>query len=298
MSDTTNSVGGAVASSTEVDPSIVTDDTTNDVVNLDEVEPSDDDAQFDEFGNEIEPTEPDDDSEEVEYEDKKFRAPKGIKEALLRQADYTQKTQALAQSRKEFEASRDTSLANDKAYIDALATVRAYDAHLEQYKDVNWAALEQTDPAAAAQHWRIFQQLEKQRADAQKGVDGAKQRIETDVQTSRSKRADEVRAQLPKIIPNWSPELDSQIATYGAKQGYSSAELVEATLHNPVAASILHKAMQWDEHVSKTAKAKVATKQAAAQPAKEVNASPARVAPRDPSRMSQAAYVKWRQGQK
>jgi hypothetical protein len=48
----------------------------------------------------------DDDGEEVEWEGNQYRLPKGIKDALLRQADYTRKTQEVAETRREAEAAK------------------------------------------------------------------------------------------------------------------------------------------------------------------------------------------------
>jgi hypothetical protein len=46
----------------------------------------------------------DDDSEEVDYEGEKYKLPKKLKDALLRQQDYTQKTQQVAEQRRAIEA--------------------------------------------------------------------------------------------------------------------------------------------------------------------------------------------------
>jgi hypothetical protein len=290
MFEPTSSDGG-VSPSSEVDPAAVAD--TNDGIVTDTS--TDELGEEDGEGNANPNPNPDDDSEEVDYEGKPFKAPKGVKEALLRHGDYTQKTQALAEERRAFEASRTASQANDKAYSEATVRVGVIDHQLKEYADVNWALLEQTDPVSAAQHWRIFSQLKDEKAQAEKTATDAKARIDSDAHSSRSKRAEEVRAQLPKLIPGFNAETDAKLANYGASQGYSKAEVVDAVLHNPVAALLLHKAMQWDDHVSKTTKAKAAAKQAAAQPAAEVASrgnAPANAEPK-----STEQWMKWRNKQ-
>jgi hypothetical protein len=290
MFETTNSEGGASPSS-EVDPSAAAEIDSGAVA-----ENTNDELGEGEEGEANPNPNPADDSEDVDYEGKAFKAPKGVKEALLRHGDYTQKTQALAEDRRAFEASRTASLANDKAYSDATVRVGVIDHQLKEYADVNWAALEQTDPVSAAQHWRIFSQLKDEKAQAERTATDAKARIDSDAQSSRIKRADEVRAQLPKLIPGFNAETDAKLANYGASQGYSKAEVVDAVLHNPVAALLLHKAMQWDDHISKTNKAKAAAKTAAAQPAAEVagkgTSTPANAEPK-----STEAWMKWRNKQ-
>jgi hypothetical protein len=66
-------------------------------------------TSFDEDGNEIEPAA---EEEEVELDDLKLKVPKDqaqkLKDAFLRQADYTRKTQEVAELRKAVEAERQT----------------------------------------------------------------------------------------------------------------------------------------------------------------------------------------------
>lgn len=233
-----------------------------------------------------------DDTDEVEYEGAKYRIPKPLKDAVLRQADYTRKTQALADARREFEAHRATSLADSKEYDEARVRAGVIGSHLEQYKNVDWAALEASDPVAAQQHWRIFSQLKDEKANADQAAASARQRIDATSQRERATRAAEVRAQLPNLIPGFNAEVDAKLAAYGNKLGYSPEELTSATLHNPVAALVLHKAMQWDEHVSKTAKSKKLTTNAQAKPAAEVGSKA--VAAKDPDKMSTKEWMDWR----
>jgi hypothetical protein len=212
----------------------------------------------------------DDDSEEVDYDGKKFRAPKGVKDGLLRQADYTRKTQELAQQRRDFETSRDATLANDKAYNDAKVKLGVLDHNLEQYKSVDWDALQHADPSAYAQHWRNYTLLKEQRADAERGVAQAKQQADHEANSNRNKRIAEVRSQLPKMIPNFTPALEAKIVQFGTANNESVQDVQNAVIRNPALAVILHDAMQWREHQAKDAKAAAAARKAAAQPAAEI----------------------------
>ena len=49
----------------------------------------------------------------------------------------------------------------------------------------------------------------------------------------------EVNAQLPGLIPDWSPELDAKLAQYGTAQGISKPEMTQATLQNPAFVKLL-----------------------------------------------------------
>ena len=53
-----------------------------------------------------EPIEVEEEAEEVDFEGKKYLVAKELKDALLRQSDYTRKTQEVAETRKQIEAER------------------------------------------------------------------------------------------------------------------------------------------------------------------------------------------------
>ena len=103
--------------------------------------------------------EPVDDDEEVEWNGKKFKAPKGLKEGVLMHADYTRKTQEVAATRKELEdrAERITQQAKaSEEEISARAELHAVSQELDRYKDFGWAeyqALRLNDPLGADEHW-------------------------------------------------------------------------------------------------------------------------------------------------
>ena len=87
------------------------DETTNPEPGVDSTPAPEADAYDDQPSDELadgeqsdEPAPVDEDAEEAEYDGKKFTGPKGIKEAILRQADYTRKTQEVAEQRKQVEA--------------------------------------------------------------------------------------------------------------------------------------------------------------------------------------------------
>ena len=72
----------------------------DDVANLlDTTDESPDEGSDEEVREDDAETQPEDD-EEVEYEGKTYKVPKELKGALMKNADYTQKTQEVAEQRK------------------------------------------------------------------------------------------------------------------------------------------------------------------------------------------------------
>lgn len=249
-----------------------------------------------EGGEEVAAQEPE--LEEIEFEGEKVRVPKKIKEGLLRQADYTRKTQELAEQRKAFDASREASTTVHKDYVEALASVKAYDAQLARYENVDWATLEATDPAAASSHWRTFTQLKDARSAAEKTAGEKEQSLAMESQRQRATRAQEVQAELTKLLPDWTPggELDLKLAKFGTANGLSQQDIAEATLRNPSFVKLLNLARIGADLQAKDAATKKITAAQAVKPAAEVGSRSA-TATKDPARMSQAAYVKWRESQ-
>jgi len=187
--------------------------------------------------------------EEVDWEDgKKYKIPAALKAAFLKNADYTQKTQDLAQRNSEFEAAQQgfqERVKAQQANIQEYAQLYSINARLAQFQNVNWAALNADDPVKAqALHIemsnldRASRQLTDhlQRKEAQ-ALDS--QRQET------AKRVQEGRAALAKAIPNFTPELAKTLADHGKSYGFSAQEM--GSIEDPRQIQVLHKAYLWDE---------------------------------------------------
>ena len=90
--------------------------------------------EFDEDGNPVEPEpddeQPDDYDEEIDINGKRYKVPK---EAALRQADYTRKTQEIAEQRRQYEAAIERVSQVSEAETQALYQVAQIDAQLAQY---------------------------------------------------------------------------------------------------------------------------------------------------------------------
>lgn len=205
-----------------------------------------DDQQFDEDGNVI----PED--EEVELDDLKLKVPKDqaqkLKDAFLRQADYTRKTQEVAEMRKAVEAERQTLHQASDAEISALAQVRAIDQSLTQFQNIDWRTWESQDPFAAQTGWREFQQLKDARQQTAGQYSQLVQQRTLQQQHENAKRMDEGRAQLAREIKGWGPELaESLLGTAQKQYGFQRAE-AEESISDPRLMKVLHDAHQWQLH--------------------------------------------------
>lgn len=194
------------------------------------------------------------DDVEVDYEGQKFKVPASIKDALLRQADYTRKTQELAEARKALEAQSEgvkgQAETQKQAHAEAVK-VAALDDRLAEYEKVDWDALFQTNPELFHQHRFAREKLKEQRDTAARTLEQKQGELRDSANREYGNRIAKAQAELPKLIKDWSPELDVKLAKFGTGLGLSPQEITQATIQNPVFAKILHIAFQADEAAKK-----------------------------------------------
>ncbi|MDE2439561.1 MAG: hypothetical protein KGP14_00950 [Betaproteobacteria bacterium] len=192
----------------------------------------------------------DDDSEEVEHEGQKYRIPKALKGALMMNADYTRKTQEVAELRRAAEAERAQYSQANAQQVQAMAQVVAADQQLQQFAQVNWQELSNEDPVRAQQLWMQYSQLKDYRQQVAGQVQQMEQQRAFETQQETAKRIEEGNAVLKRDIPNWGPEVAQQINTFAAKEfGFQPQELAQVT--DPRVVKILHAAMVGAQLVKK-----------------------------------------------
>lgn len=198
-----------------------------------------------------------DDGVEVEYEGKTFRVPAEAKDALLRHADYTQKTQAIAATRQELEQRQQAFVQQIQAH-QATAQERTQlavlDHQLSQYtpEALRQIAIEQPEQLPLIQ--LDLQALRDQRT-ALAGTISQKEAQTLEQQRQQSARQlQQSHAALQQAIPDWNDQLASKINTFGqTTYGFTPDELGQVADHRMV--TVLNDARQWREHQANVAKA-------------------------------------------
>lgn len=231
----------------------------------------------------------DDDIEEVDYEGQKYAVPKEIKAALMRQADYTRKTQEVAEQRKVFEAHKtsfEQTIEVQKQNLAGYAQLMAIDGQLNQYANVDWNALSQQDPVQAQQAFFSYTQLKDQRGQLQYFIANREQETIATQRAELVKRREEGLKVLQSDISGWSTATQQALAKKAQELGASEGET--QAIYQPWIVKALHKAQLFDQLQSK-ASAKPPTVQA--KPAATVRG---KTPTQDPSRMSDEDWAKWR----
>lgn len=202
-----------------------------------------------------------DDSEEIEYEGAKHRIPKALKPALMMQADYTRKTQELAEHRRALETEAQT-VVQQRAAVEALrqeyGQVEALRAEVQRYENVDWATWFDNDYAAAQAASVRYQQVTRAADQAERALAEKESQRLAEVRSHQARAVEEAERSLKTEIPDWGPAKASTLQALAVSYGYPSEQF--ATFHDPRAAKLLN-----DLATAKAELATLKTKRAAAQ---------------------------------
>ena len=186
------------------------------------------------------------DSEEVEYEGKAYKLPKELKDALLRQQDYTRKTQDVAATRKSLEEKAQSLELRQKfqeEHFVKAVEAQSLNTQLKQYAQVNWAELAESNPTQYLQLDRQYRQLQEAanrvNADIQSLGQQFAQQISQDKQKSQARCIEE----LKRDWKDFGPELLKELDDTGRSYGFSGEELSD--IADPRVIKVLRDAMQF-----------------------------------------------------
>lgn len=244
-------------------------------------EPEESDADEDASPDEDEDTEQPDAAtlEEIEFDGHKFQIPPELKPALLRQQDYTRKTQELAEHRKQVQAAQEKAQQTFTQYAQGLQLIAQaaqslgppqpdpslLDTDPVEYirQERAWNAHGQKLGAVQQEQQRLLQEWQRQQAEE-----------------SQKRRADMVQ-QLPQLIPEWKDNKRAhkefgEVCEYLKAKGFSVDELNIAD--DPRAFAIAREAWIGRQMIERQKAAKpVPPKTAAPGPARPGNTEAAHV---------------------
>lgn len=246
-----------------------------------------------------------DDGEDIEHDGKTYRVPKDLKAAFLRQADYTRKTQEVAEQRRALESEQARVQQMDRwarEHTAEIGQLVAIDGRLAQFAQVNWQQWSQQDPVAAQTAFFEYQQLKDARGQTVASLQQRDAQRAQAEERDRATRLAEGRAQLAKAIPGWNDTKSAELGRFGIATYGLKAEEVD-NLTDPRLVRVLHDASLWRQHEAKQRAAAKAT-QPATPPAQPVTVIGARkaalpVAASSPTsdRLSTAEWMKRREAE-
>ena len=179
----------------------------------------------------------------------KVEVPQSAKDAFMKNADYTQKTQSLSEQRKALEADRQRfqqAIKMQTQFTEADSNVRVIDTQLAQFEGIDWNTWGQQDPASAQQAQIQLGALREQRGQAVQEL----QKLQAEAQQTESReiarQTEENRQRVATAVADWSSDTEQAIFDYGLKSGLSENQLA-STNYDPAVLSILNKARLFDE---------------------------------------------------
>lgn len=220
-----------------------------------------------------------DDAEEVEFEGKAYKVPKELKDALLRQSDYTKKTQEVAEQRRALEEKAQLFEVQQRLMaqtFDKQVELRELQNRLSQFEKLDWQSLVDTDPVQATKLNLAYQQLQQEAARKTQELHQAQANAEQLTAAQRQQMLVEAQKELKQRLPSFTAETAEKIKTAARQYGLSDQELNQVI--DPRYVHILHDAMQWQalqqakpKAMQKVAEAPKVVKPAAAQPKPRTN---------------------------
>lgn len=197
----------------------------------------------------------DDDTDEVEYKGEKYKIPKALKPAIMKDADYTQKTQELAREREiiarlreDSEAEKQSFQEKSKTNIQERGRLAAIADTLQQYEGLNWSEISDQDPVHAQKLWIHYSQLKESAKELSGKIQKEEWQASQETQLKEAKRIQEGQALLAEKVPNWSPKLAGELMGYAASIGWSESEIQRITAPQVIA---LHRAFVGDQLLAK-----------------------------------------------
>ncbi len=187
---------------------------------------------------------------ELEWEGQLIEAPPAIAEALMRNKDYTEKTQAVAVQRKELDIQSGNLKRVNSQYEFAMQVqddvMRAHQLDM-QIEQARVYRLENVENLPYAEMEKIRMAMDETRLERDKIINSVNIK-NTEFQQAHEQTLTELVSKSTEVlrqkIPGWNDETEGQLKAYALSQGIP--EQAYNFVVDPVEKLILHKAMQFD----------------------------------------------------
>ena len=173
-----------------------------------------------------------------------------LRELAQKGFDYTQKTQQLAEERRQFEANAQAvkqSIALQNQQIEVIAELKTMDAQLAQFKDFNWHQLAETDPVQYLKLNQTYRDLKESRDSKVQEFHAQAQQLQHTNEQARTQYLAKEHAALTEAIPEFkgpkATEAKAKVATYLKEVGFSPEEVGNVLDHRMV--RVAYEAAQW-----------------------------------------------------
>lgn len=153
--------------------------------------------------------------------------------------DYTQKTQKLAEERKQVEIQTQAVKAQESAlrqqaelqhaFIKEIGKVESINEQISQFEAVDWNALSDNDPVQAQKLYIQYQQLQNKRAQTINEIQQKQGQLQQQRDVMDQTRLAEARAELLQAFPHWNADLAKDLRDTAGSYGFSEQEISYVT---------------------------------------------------------------------
>ena len=200
---------------------------------------------------------------EVDYNGKTYQVPPELKDALMLQSDYTQKTQEVSNQRSalDLQAQEFKQIAAEREFMGSIQDEQNQLAQLQmlegQYDQLDWASMS-TDEMVRTKHQMDL--VGKERGKIMETLKEKQGKWLEERSKTHAQYLSKGKEYLQKTLGKWDEESVKSVGHYMINMGVPEGEVKALT--NPLYVSAFYKAMQWDSLKAKQATTVKAAKDA------------------------------------
>lgn len=194
---------------------------------------------------------------DLEWDGAVYQVPKGMKDAFMRNEDYTKKTQELSEQRKSIEHVHSLADAQmrEAAFMKSIEPEQQelwlIDAYLKQMRQTKLGDMSAQEMFVRHQE---IDQIKERRSEIVDSVNGKRSKFTEELQSRLSELRGKSRELASKSIKGFGEETEKTIRDYAKSSGFTDLEFERAFL-DPRTGPLFWKAMQFDKIEAGTAKA-------------------------------------------
>ena len=167
-----------------------------------------------------------------------------------RQADYTRKSQVLAEQRKKMDEELAATQQERQQYQSQLEQFNIQaDSKLEEFKSVDWTKLKEEDPMEYALKRDQYRELQENKRLVAEEQQNLAQKQQAEMQTKWNEELARQQEVMAQRLPEWNdpekgPKLKQNIKSFALKKGFTEQEV--DSLIDARSVDVLHKAMMYE----------------------------------------------------
>jgi hypothetical protein len=195
--------------------------------------------------------------EEFEWEGAKLSVPKSLREAVMKNEDYTRKTQELAEHRRALDQAREgmQRAQIDSQFQQSIASeaqeISVIDAYLKEAGKLNWSQMNMEQLLRTRAE---VDQVKERRAGLQESIRGKRTQYDAAIKQHLDKLRANSRELSAKSIQGFNEQTEKALRDFAVAEGLSEAE-ADSVLLDPRSTKILWKAQQFAQVQANAGKA-------------------------------------------